>query len=246
MSRKVRRILLAAVLFAVFIALLWFTRLVLGPLPHLPAEAALRRVERNYLRPAGEIVETIDDGDLTCIDVVTRSDGELYTYFLADPITNANSGKRRNRAQGAWTYRDSAGLPGCSTYPLSTHESYSGYFGTTDIRESRYYYLLKQEDGEIVRAELRVTAVTPDGREQSWSLSSRRENPYYFKFAVWRSLNGTNPTWGLYSLLGGYYPFPPEGTVAEAEARFYDENGELIDTMSFVIYPERGGEDNGA
>jgi hypothetical protein len=245
MSRKTRRILFAVVLFAVFIALLWFTRLVRGPIP-LPAEAALRRIERNYLRPAGEIVETIDDGDLTYIGVVTRSDGELYTYFLADSITNVDKGKRQRLARGAWAYRDSAGLPGCSTYPQITHESYYGHFSTTIVTESRYYYLLKQEDGEVVRAELRVTAVTPDGREQSWSLSSVRENPYYFKFAVTRSLNVTNPTWSLYSLLGGYYPYPPEGTVAVAEASFYDENDVLIGTMSYTVYPERGGEENGA
>ena len=245
MSRKVRRILLAIVLFIVFIALWWFIRLMQGPLP-LPTEAALRRAERQYLRPAGEIVEIIDDGDLSNISIVTRSDGEIFTYCIRKPMKDYETGKRVRLARSVWSYEDSVGSPGCRTPSLSSTEYYYGHFGTTTVSESKSYYLLKQEDEEAVRAVLRVDAATPDGGEQSWTISSKRENPYYFKFAVTRRLNDPNRTWSVYSLLGGYYPLPPEGTVAVAEARFYDAEDDLIDTMTFTVWPLQGGEENGA
>ena len=247
MSRKTRRIILAIVLFIVFIALWWFIRLVKGPLPP-PTEAALRRAEKQYLRPAGEIVEMIDDGDLNYICAVTRSEGELFTYLLRKPMSNAETGKRVRLVRGAWPYRDSAGAPACITFPRTAHKSVTvpygeGYF----IHESRFYYLLKQEDGRAVRAELRVDAVMPDGSKRSWTLTAARSNPYYFRFAVERTYySNIEHEMDLGSLLGEYYPFPPEGTTAVAEARFYDAEENLIDTMTFTVWPEQGGEENGA
>ncbi|MBR6311369.1 MAG: hypothetical protein IKR51_00150 [Oscillospiraceae bacterium] len=247
MSRRTRRIILSIALFAVFIALLWFVRLVRGPLP-LPEEKALRRLERQYLMPPGEIVEIIDDGDLNYIAVVTRSGGELHTYFLRKPMKNAETGKRSRLVSGASPYRDSAGSPACITCPTMTHRYETvpygeGYF----VHKSRFYYLLKQEDGRAVRAELRVRAEIPDGTERSWTLNAERTNPYYFKFALTRThYSNMDYEWDLNSLIGPFYPLPPEGTVAVAEARFYDAEDDLIDTMTFTVWPEQGGEENGA
>ncbi len=247
MSRRTRRIILSIALFAVFIALLWFARLVRGPLP-LPEEKALRRVERQYLRPAGEIVEIIDDGDLDYIGVVTRSGGELHTYFLRNPIKDVDTGKRSRLTKYAGLYRDSAGLPGCVTFPATVHEYVFVPYGEGySVTENRYCYLLKQEDGRAVRAELRVRAEIPDGTERSWTLNAERTNPYYFKFALTRThYSNMDYEWDLNSLIGPFYPFPPEGTVAVAEARFYDAEDDRIDTMFFTVWPEQGGEANGA
>lgn len=247
MSRRNRRIILSIVLFAVFIAILWFWRLVLGPLP-LPTEKALRRLERQNLLPPGEIVEIMDDGDLTYIGAVTRSGGELYTYYLQAPIRNVDKGKRSRLTTYAGLYRNSSGLPGCVTFPATVHEYVFVPYGEGySVTENRYYYLLKQEDGRAVRAELRVRAATPDGTERSWTLNAERTNPYYFKFALTRtSYSNTDNEWDLNSLIGPFYPFPPEGTTAVAEARFYDAEDDLIDTMTFTVWPEQGGEENGA
>ena len=45
------------------LVLAWFLRLVYG-VPPLGAEAEVRRIERRYLRPAGELVQIIEEGNL--------------------------------------------------------------------------------------------------------------------------------------------------------------------------------------
>ena len=246
MSRKTRRIVGAAALFVVLLALLYVARLVSGP-PPLGAEAALRRVERNYLRPAGEIVDMLEEEDDNYVIAVTHRDGEIYTYGLQRAQKNVNNGRHWftwRLFDASHAYRDTVGSPGCATFTLWSY--YYDERGNT-VQERTMHYLLKQEDVRAVRAELVVRANTPEDGERRWKLSAERTNPYCFDFEATRSLVGAQKAaWDIFSVLGGWSPFPPEGTTAVAEASFYDENDELIGAMSFVIYPERGGEDNGA
>lgn len=250
MTRKTRRIAAAAALFVVLLALLYFARLVGGP-PPVGAKAALRRAERNALRPRGEIVEMIENEDDDLVIAVTHRDGEIYTYCLQRAQKVVRNGRHRlmwRFFDACFTYDDSVGSSGCVTFPLSSY-SLDGRGNT--VHERSVHYLLKQDDARAVRAELEVRAFPPGEGERRWKLKAERTNPYYFDFETTRSLIGAQKaTWDLYSVLGvlgGWSsPFPPDGTTAEAEAFFYDENDELIGTVSFVLHPEQGGEENGA
>ena len=225
------------------ITLAWFLRLVYG-VPPLGAEAELRRVERRYLRPAGELVQIIEEGDLYGA-AVTQQEGELYTYMLFPADGSTEKGPRRYDGGGPWrdTVRDFSW--GCTTPALS----YFVYQNNTNELQKRFYVLVKQSDPNVVSGKLEIFSTMEEG-SRTWRSSAERLYPGYLAFPM-ELTGGSEMSRQMYqSILNGFSDNAEKPVTAEAEAVFYDAEGNEVSRIAFNMIrdsaDQEGSEDNGA
>ena len=225
------------------LALAWFLRLVYG-VPPLGAEAELRRVERRYHRPAGELVQIIEEGDLFGA-AVTRHEGELYTYMLFPADGSTLKGPRRYDGGGPWrdTVRDFSW--GCTTPGMS----YFVYQNNTNELQKRFYVLVKQSDPNVVSGKLEIVSTMEEG-SRTWRSSAERLYPDYLAFPM-EITRGSETSRLMYqSILNGHSYNAEKPVTAEAEAVFYDAEGNEVSRIAFDMIRDSAdqerSEDNGA
>jgi hypothetical protein len=220
------------------VVLAWFLRLAMGP-PAGSPEKILRRTERQLLRPPGELVEIIENR-FNYATAVTWLDGELYTYALC-PVDDDTTKTWSHRYTFGVPYRDTVhDSPwGCCTFTVVRHESYN----LKTVMELSFNVLVRITDPRVRSGKLTVET-TSEGYSKTWKAAAERTNPYYLAFTL--------KLWGGSDVMKDHFYAMhscSDDVTAEAEAVFYDEEGNEVSRMRFSMpgFPEeeRSGE-NGA
>ncbi len=218
----------------------WFVRLAYGT-PHSSPEAELRRTERRMLLPPGELVE-VYEARFNGANAVTWQDGDLSVYYL---YPEDDSTKQE------WKHRYQNGTLLCRTAGDSSWGCRTSVFLETNFDPgvtTRHWFcvLVKNEDPRVTRGTLTIRSALGE-YSRKWAAKAERTNPYYLSFRLERS-GGINAMQTIFNdLCNG---FSSEGTEAEAEAVFYDTEGNEVSRLVFDMIravPDReGSEENGA
>ena len=239
MSRRTRRIVGAAALFVVLLALLYAARLVGGP-PPLGARASLHRAERQYLSSPGDFVGVVDDNIDSRIIAVAEKNGEYYTYALDTFAERYHPGwPSRNMGRKAKLLTE--GRPdtgavypwGCTTVPSTNFSRYSESVPYSKQHDVRSFFIVKNSDPQAVYAWLHITASSNEEGPMTWSASVTRSEQDFFAFPV-TQLEDRRGVKAFYAMTG---ETPPEGLNTEAEVVFFDSENKVIERMSLPISP---------
>ena len=220
------------------VVLAWFLRLAMGT-PAGSPEAILRRTERQLLRPPGELVEIIENR-YNYATAVTWRDGELYTYALS-PVDDDSTKTWKHRYTFGIPYRDTVhDSPwGCCTFTVIRHDTYN----LKTVMDLSFRVLVRTTDPRVSSGTLTVVTESVD-YTKTWNAKAERRNPYYLDFEI--------KLWGGSEVMKSHFyamHSGTEGVTAEAEAVFYDEEGNEVSRLRFSMpgfqEEERSGE-NGA
>lgn len=220
------------------VVLAWFLRLTMGT-PAGSPEAILRRTERQLLRPPGELVEIIENR-YNYATAVTWRDGELYTYVLS-PVDDDSTKTWKRRYTFGIPYRDTVhDSPwGCCTFTVIRHDTYN----LKTVMDLSFRVLVRITDPRVSSGTLTVVTESED-YTKTWNAKAERRNPYYLDFEI--------KLWGGSEVMKSHFyamHSGTEGVTAEAEAVFYDEEGNEVSRLRFSMpgfqEKERSGE-NGA
>lgn len=226
-----------AICLCLLLALAWFLRLAYG-IPPMRAERLVRLTEKECLRRPGEIMEILDEGNIYSA-AVTWSEGEIYTYVLM------HDDKSGSRYYGGLPCRDTEQFARdwCVTTSL---EKWDVQLGKSTLKQ-HFYVLVKQPDARVTAGKLTIVG-NMDGASRTWVSSAERINPYYLSFRIDQDRGGQIINQMYYALHSGWYLDSP--VTAEAEAVFYDADGNEVNRLSFSmvegrVFGERS-EDHGA
>ena len=221
--------------------LIWFIRLGRG-IPHGSPEDVLRRMERKMLLSPGELVE-VYEARFNAANVVTWRDGELAVYYFLPEDDN-------NKKQ--WKHRYQDGFPLWQAQPDFDWGCCTGMFVDLNanrenkiVTAHRFYVLVKNPDPQVTRGSLTIQSRLGD-YTRKWTAKAERTNPYYLSFRMER-FGGNNATQELFDALCSGRS--SQGAEAEAEAVFYDADGNEVSCLRFSMIEEENAErseENGA
>jgi hypothetical protein len=171
---------------------------------------------------------------------VTWRDGELYTYVLS-PVDDDSTKTWKHRYTFGIPYRDTVhDSPwGCCTFTVIRHDTYN----LKTVMDLSFRVLVRTTDPRVSSGTLTVVTESED-YTKTWNAKAERRNPYYLDFEI--------KLWGGSEVMKSHFyamHSGTEGVTAEAEAVFYDEEGNEVSRLRFSMpgfqEEERSGE-NGA
>ncbi len=208
-------------------------------------EAALRRMERQYLRAPGELVARWDDTNIQEFAVWDGAEVQVYhamwmnraTFYGAERLPKPKPLVHRYYYGFLW--RDSAtigwGCPGTVTSIWKS--SVSDWVRSVPL-------LVKNDDPAAVRGHLTVNARDDSEdvliHQYVWHAEAERENPWVFLFFVTPQQRGNDALQVLNRIANGR---DLSGRItAEAEIVWYGEDGEALSRQRIQLIETEGSE----